>query len=289
MSPGRRDRQLPALKLTLVLAALGLGALGGSAAQARGRSSEAGRQDPRFAPGAVIHDGPVSRSAVLGSLRELERKGAASGMKLTVLSPPRSRYTVVKVDLPATAPGATNVCVSSGIHYEEAFQGVRQAQSFLGSVLTDPSFRSKFDLTMLFTLPIRSMTRYSRDPDKRRLVRGKDLNRTFAPGKEIQETRLLMNAVAGRRFDLFVDLHADSRLEGFLLINESRGRNYNSWKLMTRALSAVPRDALVHTPSDPEARKDYRMGRVRLLRFLHGQGHEGPLQLHPGTPPAHRA
>lgn len=172
-------------------------------------------------------DIPLRASDVLASLSAFERRFAAQPKAgrptLTRVSADGARYPVYKIELPALRGGKqkgragktrgkrpVNVLVSSWVHGDEPV-GPATALKLVDLALRKPNMRRDFDLTVLVKV----------DPiAKRKTPEGIDPNRSFADGKWIPATKALAKAAGGKKYDLFVDLHADVE-PGFFLISEA--------------------------------------------------------------------
>ena len=215
----------------------------------------------RFALGATV-DGPIARQKVLDQIKSLAARRAETGVTVSFLMPERSACPVVRVDLPAARPGAVRALINAGTHGEEVRQSVPQALAFLEHAARDKGYRSRFQTTVLIKLGPDGPEQAALPAEERRLTRGKDMNRTFAAGRWIPESRAIRRSLAGQAFDVFVDLHADSALDGFVLVNESLGANASRWSVLGRALSAMPSVSLVDARPDRPVNADYTLHRL---------------------------
>jgi hypothetical protein len=215
----------------------------------------------RFALGETV-DGPLSAHKVIDQIKALGARRAEAGIKVSFLTPERSKYPIVRIDVPAARPNAVRALINAGTHNEEVQQSIPQALAFLEHAARDKGYRSRFQTTMLIKLGPDS-PRYAALPaEERRLTRGKDMNRTFAAGHWIPESRAIRRSLAGQPFDVFVDLHADSSLDGFVLVNESVGKHAGQWSMLSRALSAMPTVSLVDAPPKSPVYSDYTLHRL---------------------------
>jgi predicted deacylase len=132
-------------------------------------------------------------------------------------------------------PPPVRVLVSAGVHGDEP-SGVLAAVDWIGRVVKDRALRERFELVVLPAVNPTGLAARTRHN-----AAGQDLNRHF-PDAAL-ETAAVQRALAGQRFDLFVDLHG-SRQAGFFLI---RGKDDGG--ISGRILSAMSSGALLGTPS----------------------------------------
>jgi hypothetical protein len=218
-------------------------------------------QQRRFAPGPIA-DGPLSPRAVIAQVKALAAERATSGIKVTFLTPERSPYPILRVDVPAASPTAVRALINAGTHNEEVQQSIPQALAFLDHAVRDKSYRRRFQTTVLIKLSPDGPKLAALPAEERRKTRGKDMNRTFAPRKWIPESRAIRRSLAGQRFDVFVDLHADSDLDGFLVVNESLGARASNWAALSRSLSAMPSASLLDARPKTPVNADYTLSRL---------------------------
>lgn len=234
-----------------VLAAL-LVALG---AEARGRPAwdrEVGRrqghhpsrQERRRLAFDAVQDIPTSAAQVIKSIEGLkarfEQQGGKNAPRVTRLSHDRAQYPIYKIDIPAVGRPTrgkrpTRVLVSSWIHGDEPV-GPATALKLVDLTLRKKNMRRDFDLSVLVKVD-RFMTRNT--PARRNHPDGVNQNRAFAKGKWSTETKVMRKAVKGQKYDLFVDLHADTEPGFFMIWEADKGR------VTGRALSAMKTGALL--------------------------------------------
>ena len=207
----------------------------------RDRTSHLSRRQRRRLPWGAKRD---PRLDVHRTARELSRlaRQHPQAMRLRTIGH-ADGLPLLRVDLDGGARrrsgrGKLRVLVAAGVHGNEptgvlaAMQLVRRALRGRRSGLLE-----RFALTVLPMVNpggLAARTRYNRA--------GHDVNRSFRPGRWTPESRAVARAIAGERFDLFVDLHGSFR-DGHFLI-----RGGDDGALSRRILRALQSNLLLSGP-----------------------------------------
>ncbi|MCA9667154.1 MAG: hypothetical protein KC503_16260 [Myxococcales bacterium] len=218
------------------------------------------RQQRRFALGA-IHDAPMSPHAIVAQLEQMAKQ-PGSGLSLRWLTPKNWSYPVVRVDLPSTGARPVRALINAGTHAEEVQQSIPQALGLLRFALRDKAFRRRYATTVLIKLNPDDPELAKKPWYIRRLTRYRDLNRSYAAGRWMVESRLIARSLRGQKFDVAVDLHADSDLDGFLLVDGRSDAAKANWPVIGRALSALPNVALLDAPRKKPIVTGYALSRL---------------------------
>jgi hypothetical protein len=107
--------------------------------------------------------------------------------------------------------GATEVCLSGGIHGDEP-AGVETVLEFLRRIQNNPSLLHRFRFTLF---PCNNPFGY--EHDTRRNGRGLDLNRQYAKAKPPAEVRMIKDFLGGKSFELSLEFHEDVDTDGYYL------------------------------------------------------------------------
>ena len=108
-------------------------------------------------------------------------------------------YAFYRLLLGEPAPSKANILLSAGVHGDEP-AGVEAILQFLERDLTD--LLNRFHILVL---PCVNPSGYANDT--RENVKDEDINRAFKD--EIPDSMLIKEQLAGRRFDIFLDMHED--------------------------------------------------------------------------------
>jgi hypothetical protein len=190
----------------------------------------------------------VNRRRVDGQIRGIQAL-AEKGAKVTLLSRPGAQYPLYRIDIPAKDPRPgkqpAKIGVLTQLHGNEETLPVALR---LGTyALSHPTFQQQNDLSIFV-----KVERFGTRETPRHI----DQNRRFAPGKWTTVTRTLRDALKGKTFDLFLDLHADSDLPAAVVVNESKAAD--SWKVISRGLRGIPTKQLLRAPrGGPTLVRDY--------------------------------
>ena len=130
------------------------------------------------------------------------------------------------------APSKPNVLLSAGVHGDEP-AGVEAVLQFLERDLTDIITRF-----YILVLPCVNPSGYANNT--RENIEGKDLNRAFKD--EIPESILIKQQLAGRRFDVFLDLHEDCDATGTYFYEGKRDEAWLAPAIAQRAKKIGPLD-----------------------------------------------
>jgi hypothetical protein len=201
---------------------------------------------------APTQDVQLTARQIRGQLPGLKQRLAAVGATVEQINPPLagakpSRYPIFMIHLPATkttdrphtrAGQPLRVLVSSGVHGDET-AGIATALALVEQALKQQGLRRDFALDVMVKL----------DPYRARTTHGANLNRSFAPGRELPETLAIQRAVKGQQYDLHIDLHGDDEQRGFFFEKVADPNN-----ALTRALRAMETGALLDaSPRQPFA------------------------------------
>ena len=201
---------------------------------------------------APTQDVQLTARQVRAQLPSLKQRLSSAGATLEQINPALadskpSRYPIYMIHVPAlqgserphTRTGRPlRVLVSSGVHGDET-AGIATALALVEQALKQQGLRRDFELDVMVKL----------DPYRARTTHGQNLNRSFAPGRELPETHAIQRAVAGKKYDLFVDLHGDDEQRGFFFEKVADPNN-----ALGRALRAMETGALLDArPSQPFA------------------------------------
>lgn len=203
----------------------GLGAVPSRPQSSSAASGDPLRLDPRFVRGGSTTARGGGRIAGPGALPVMVPRGAK------ILGPNDYRGLIAKVDALAQDPrvevgeigvvkghrvpvlrlrGAgegpkTKLLVTGGVHGNEP-AGVAAAMLFVDQLLADPARLADLDVTVIPAVNPRGYA-----ADTRRTPEDVDLNRTVGAADAPPESRNLAAYLAGKRFDLALDLHSGSK------------------------------------------------------------------------------
>lgn len=218
------------------------------------------RQRRRYKLGA-IHDAPMAPRAIVSQLEQMAKR-SGSALRVRWLTPKNWSYPVLRVDLPSTGQRPVRALINAGTHGEEVQQSVKQALGLLRFALRDKSFRRRYATTLLIKLNPDDPALAKKPWYIRRWTRYRDLNRSYAPGRWMVESRLIARSLRGQKFDVAVDLHADSDLDGFLLVDGRSDAAKANWPVIGRALSALPNVSLLDAPAKKPIVTGYALSRL---------------------------
>jgi adenylate kinase len=105
-----------------------------------------------------------------------------------------------------------NVLIIAGVHGNEDV-GVPTAIEWIEENINNPIIRNNYKVTIVPYTNIFGLLEM-----KRMMKTNKDLNRSFAPGKEEELTHKIIKMVKELKVDLFLDLHEAHRKPGFFVI-----------------------------------------------------------------------
>ena len=136
-------------------------------------------------------------------------------------------YNLYMIDITDKKYGSDrkkNVCISAGIHGDEP-AGVEAVIRFLTDISQGSPILRSVDITLF---PCNNP--YGYEAGKRSNGNGNDLNREFRRKKPDAEVLLIKRGLAGRSFDLSLELHEDVDSPGFYLYELKKDAEFSFGK-----------------------------------------------------------